>query len=35
VLNPGALYRANPKTFAVVRLPELHVEFVELREPHS
>jgi len=33
VLNPGALYRANPKTFAVVSLPDLDVEFVELREP--
>jgi predicted phosphodiesterase len=25
VLNPGALYRANPRTFAVVDLPELTV----------
>jgi uncharacterized protein len=32
VLNPGALYRANPKSFAVVDWPELDVTFVELRE---
>jgi putative phosphoesterase len=32
VLNPGALYRANPKSFAVVEWPELDVTFVDLRE---
>jgi putative phosphoesterase len=30
VLNPGALYRANPHTFAVVELPGLAVQFVEV-----
>lgn len=30
VLNPGALYRANPHTFAVVELPGLAVRFVEV-----
>ena len=30
VLNPGALFRATPHTFAVVTLPEMEVEFVEL-----
>lgn len=29
-LNPGALYRANPHTLAVVELPELAVEIVAL-----
>ncbi|MAT72327.1 MAG: YfcE family phosphodiesterase [Planctomycetaceae bacterium] len=29
-LNPGALYRANPHTLAVVDLPELEVDFVSL-----
>lgn len=33
VVNPGALYRANPKTFAVVEWPAGDVEFVELRLP--
>lgn len=28
VLNPGALYRANPRSFAIVELPDLLVEFV-------
>jgi putative phosphoesterase len=32
VLNPGALYRANPKSFAVVDWPEMSVTFVDLRE---
>lgn len=27
VLNPGALYRANPKSFATVDLPDLRVTF--------
>ncbi len=30
VLNPGALFRANPHGFAVVTLPGLEVEFVTL-----
>lgn len=30
VLNPGALFRATPHSFAVVTLPELEVEFVTL-----
>lgn len=30
VLNPGALYRARPRTFAIVQLPSLDVEFLEL-----
>ena len=30
VLNPGALYRARPRTFAIVQLPSLEVEFLEL-----
>ena len=30
VLNPGAVFRANPRTFAVVTLPSLDVEFVKL-----
>jgi hypothetical protein len=30
VLNPGALYRANPHTFAVVELPKCEVRFVEV-----
>ena len=30
VLNPGAIYRATPHSFAVVRLPELEVTTVEL-----
>jgi putative phosphoesterase len=29
VLNPGAVYRANPHSVAVVRLPELEVEYAE------
>lgn len=33
VLNPGALYRARPKTFAVVDWPSGEVEYIELREP--
>lgn len=32
VLNPGALHRARPHSFAVVDLPLLHVEFVPLPE---
>jgi len=28
VLNPGALYRADPRTFAIVELPELDVRHV-------
>lgn len=28
VLNPGALYRARPRTFALVDLPSLEIEFV-------
>jgi putative phosphoesterase len=30
VLNPGALYRAKPKTFAIVDWPAGEVEFVDL-----
>jgi uncharacterized protein len=30
VLNPGALYRACPRTFAVVELPSLEIQFVEV-----
>ncbi len=30
ILNPGALHRANPTGFALVRLPEISVEWVEL-----
>lgn len=30
VLNPGALFRANPHSFAVVTLPSLKVEQVDL-----
>jgi hypothetical protein len=32
VLNPGALYRANPRSFAVVELPELEVTSVPVSE---
>lgn len=28
VLNPGALYRARPRTFALVELPKLEIEFL-------
>jgi uncharacterized protein len=28
VLNPGALYRARPRTIALVELPSLEIEFV-------
>jgi predicted phosphodiesterase len=28
VLNPGAVYRANPHSVAIVRLPELDVELL-------
>jgi uncharacterized protein len=35
VLNPGALYRARPRTFAVVEWPAGDVEFFELREPDA
>jgi putative phosphoesterase len=28
VLNPGALYRARPRTFAVVELPSLDIRFL-------
>ena len=30
VLNPGALYRANPHSLAIVRLPELEIAHVML-----
>jgi hypothetical protein len=30
VLNPGALFRANPRTIAVVELPSLDVEQIEV-----
>jgi uncharacterized protein len=30
VLNPGALYRANPHTLAIVELPSLETEIVSL-----
>lgn len=30
VLNPGAIYRANPRSCAVVRFPELEVTHVDL-----
>jgi uncharacterized protein len=30
VLNPGALYRASPRTFAFVDLPALQIEFREV-----
>ncbi len=30
VLNPGALFRARPRTFAFVELPSLEIEFVEI-----
>jgi putative phosphoesterase len=30
VLNPGALYRANPHSLAIVRLPELEIAHVTL-----
>lgn len=30
VLNPGALYRANPHTMAIVNLDDMEVEIVEL-----
>ena len=29
-LNPGALYRANPHSLAIVDLPELEATFVTL-----
>jgi putative phosphoesterase len=32
VLNPGALYRARPRTFALVELPSLKIDFHELPE---
>lgn len=35
VLNPGALYRASPRSFAVVELPSLMVEIVRLPETTS
>lgn len=35
VLNPGALYRARPKTFAVVDWPAGDVQFIELRDPDA
>ena len=28
VLNPGALYRANPHTLAIITLPDLEVEYL-------
>lgn len=30
VLNAGALYRARPRTFAIVELPSLEIEFLEV-----
>ncbi len=30
VLNAGALFRARPRTFALVELPSLNIEFVEV-----
>lgn len=30
VLNPGALYRARPRTFAIVNLPSRDIEFLEV-----
>lgn len=33
VLNPGALYRARPRTFAIVELPSLKVEFLAVPSP--
>ena len=30
VLNPGALFRAHPRTFALVELPMLEIEFLEI-----
>ena len=30
VLNPGAIYRANPRSIALVTLPALEVEFINL-----
>lgn len=30
VLNPGAIYRANPRSIAVVTLPSMEVEFINL-----
>jgi hypothetical protein len=30
VLNPGALFRANPRTIALVELPSLAVETIEV-----
>ena len=30
VLNPGALFRATPHSLALVRLPELEVEFIDV-----
>lgn len=30
VLNPGALFRARPHSLAIVTLPEISVEFIEL-----
>ncbi len=31
VLNPGALFRANPRTLAIVELPAITIEFLEVR----
>jgi putative phosphoesterase len=33
VLNPGALYRARPRTFAIVELPSLAIEFLTVPLP--
>jgi putative phosphoesterase len=33
VLNPGALYRARPRTFAIVDLPGLAIEFLTIPSP--
>jgi hypothetical protein len=30
VLNPGALFRANPRTIAILELPSLEVETIEV-----
>lgn len=34
VLNPGALYRARPRTFALVELPTLEIEFLTIPSPN-
>jgi hypothetical protein len=32
VLNPGALFRANPRTIAIVEVPSLEVDRLVIRE---